>query len=187
MFHLFYIKIASMYFKITFSYGLIFKNLIISFYFSSPVSQLMFNMPSEICLQSLHFCCYALQLTLTQHEGIFTFRFWVEKLFWNIFRNQILCLAKSVLLLLCVCISEISVSVLNLFPVLASQISMMVFYLKFTRRAQVRNIINLKLVLCCWFCFVSLDFFLTLYLFRNRSEIIQCVPFLFITIFLQGN
>uniref|UniRef100_A0A803TWT3 CEP76 N-terminal domain-containing protein n=1 Tax=Anolis carolinensis TaxID=28377 RepID=A0A803TWT3_ANOCA len=70
---------------------------------------------------------------LTQQGGIFTFRFSVEKLFWNICRNLSLYLVKLVLLSPSVYIFEINVSALNLCHVPVNQISMMAFYLKYIR------------------------------------------------------
>lgn len=78
--------------------------------------------------------CYTLQLILIQHGGIFTFRFWVEKLSWNICKNLSLYPDKLVRPLLYVYIFETNVFVLNLFHVPVNQIFMMAFYLKYTEK-----------------------------------------------------
>lgn len=79
-------------------------------------------------------CCYTLQLMLIQHGGIFTFRFWVEKLSWSICKNLSLYQDKFVQRLLCVYIIGTNVSAQSLFRVLVSQISMTDFCLKFTEK-----------------------------------------------------
>lgn len=81
-----------------------------------------------------HVYCYTLQLILIQHGGIFTFRFWVEKLSWNIFKNLSLYRDKFVQLLPCVYIIETNVFVPNLFHVPVNPIFMTAFYLKYIEK-----------------------------------------------------
>lgn len=85
-------------------------------------------------LGSLLICCYTLQLMLIQHGGIFTFRFWVEKLSWNICKNLSLCLDRFARLSLYVCTIGTNDFAPNLYPALVSQISMTAFCLKFTEK-----------------------------------------------------